>query len=325
MPPTMRRLRTWWFLLLGTGLLPVAPVVAQDSATWVMQHGGHERTYYLHVPAGVVDASSNPDDEPVTDAASLVPLVLVLHGRGGTGPGTADLTGFDEVADEHGFIVVYPTGVDNQWNYVDGIPGYDADVPDRGFLRQLVAELSARYPVDPGRVYVAGFSNGGYMAQRLACDATDLFAAFASVGAAGYGGQPTVCGEPEPVSILFIHGTADAIVPFAGLRQEGPTGPITVLASVEQTFAYWAYRLGCSTGVQPSVLPGVLSPDMEVHVLQALDCSPDGELRLVVIVGGGHNWPGRPGRLPARIGGEVNLDVDASRYIWEYFERQRLQ
>ncbi|HET8984490.1 MAG TPA: PHB depolymerase family esterase [Trueperaceae bacterium] len=314
----MPRQRLLHVLLCLAPLLFTDAALAQTSTNEVMHHGGLERTYYLHVPAHVADRAATPD-------ATRVPLVLVLHGRGGTGPGTANLTGLDEVADEHGFIVVYPTGIDNQWNYVDGIPGYDADVPDRAFLRELVAELSTRYPIDSSRVYVAGFSNGGYMAQRLACDATDLFAAFASVGAAGYGGQPSICGDPEAVAILFMHGTADAIVPFAGLRQEGPNGPVTVLASVEQTFAYWTYRLGCGTGIQPTVLPSVLSPTMEVHVLDALDCPPGAELQLVVIVGGGHNWPGRPGRLPVQIGGDVNLDVDASRYIWGFFERHRLE
>lgn len=292
--------------------------LAQTSNNEVIEHGGLKRGYYLHVPAGIDPLSQ------VATPADRVPLVVVLHGRGGNGPSTADLTGFDEVADENGFIVVYPTGVDNQWNYVDGIPGYDFDVPDRAFLRELVAELAGRYPVDPQRVYVAGFSNGGYMAQRLACDAADLFAAFASVGAAGYGGQPEICGDPEPVPILFMHGTADAIVPFAGLRREGPNGPITVLASVEQTFAYWANRLGCSSGVEPAVLPAVRSPAMEVHVLNATDCLDGAELQLVVIVGGGHNWPGRPGLLPPDIGGEVNLDIDASRHIWGFFARHRL-
>lgn len=302
------RFRCGATLLLLARLTSASLATAQTSTNEAMQHAGLERTYYLHVPAGV-EAREQPP----------VPLVLVLHGRGGDGPGTADLTGFDDVADERGFIVAYPTGVDGQWNYVDGIPGYELNVPDVEFLRALVAELSARYPVDPARVYVAGFSNGGYMAQHLACKATDLFAAFASVSAAGYGGQPTNCGDPDPVSILFIHGTADAVVPFAGLRQQGPNGPITVLASVEQTFNYWAYRLGCGEGIRPTVMPSVLSPAMEVHVLEALDCPAGFELRLVVIVGGGHNWPGRPGKLPAEIGGEVNLDVDASRYIWEFF------
>lgn len=311
-----------WRRWLVMALLPFAAIAtAQTSTDEVMQHAGLERGYYLHVPAGIVPLAGNGGAPPAGGAAPAVPLVLVLHGRGGDGPGAADLTGFDEVADERGFIVAYPSGVDGQWNYVEGVPGYQLNVPDVEFLRALVAELAARYPVDPARVYAAGFSNGGFMAQRLACDASDLFAAFASVGAAGYGGQPTVCGDPKPVSILFIHGTADTVVPFAGLRQQGPNGPITVLASVEQTFTYWAYRIGCGQGVRPTVLPSMLSPTMEVHVLDALDCPAGFELRLAVIVGGGHNWPGRPGKVPVEVGGEVNLDMDASRYIWEFFEQ----
>ncbi|HZJ09926.1 MAG TPA: PHB depolymerase family esterase [Trueperaceae bacterium] len=286
---------------------------AQTSATDKLAHAGLEREYYLHVPAAVEASGSE-----------AVPLVVLLHGRGGTGAGMASLTDFDVVADAHGLIAVYPSGVDNQWNYVDAIPGYQIDVPDIAFLRALVADLSTRYPVDPARVYVAGFSNGGYMAQRLACDAADLFAAFASVGAAGYGGQPSICGEAEPVSILFMHGTNDAVVPFGGLRQEGPNGPITVLASVEQTFSYWADRIGCSTTIDARTVPSIRSPAMEVHVLDAEDCPAQHELELVVVVGGGHNWPGQPDKLPVEVGGAVNLDLDASRFIWEFFERHTL-
>jgi len=322
--------RKFWnaTLVAAAFMLALSHAGAQTSTDEVLRHESYDRSYYLHVPAGVAPGGEGATEtsRPVGQSEPVqVPLVLVLHGRGGTGPGTAALTGFDEVADEHGFVVAYPTGVDNQWNYVDGIEGYDIDVPDLEFLRALVAELSARYPIDPARVYVAGFSNGGYMAQHLACKATDVFAAFASVGAAGYGGQPGNCGEPDPVPILFIHGTADTIVPFAGLRQEGPSGPVTVLASVEQTFTYWGYRLGCGDGVQPSVLPNMLSPSLELHVLEALDCTPGSELVQVVIVGGGHNWPGRPGRLPVQVGGEVSLDLDASRFIWEFFERHALE
>src|SRR5690606_10984821 len=250
--------RKFWnpTLVAAAFMLALSHAGAQTSTDEVLRHESYDRSYYLHVPAGVAPGGEGATEtsRPVDESESVqVPLVLVLHGRGGTGPGTAALTGFDEVADEHGFVVAYPTGVANQWYYVDGSEGYDIDVPDLECLRALVAELSARCPIDPARVYVAGFSNGGYMAQHLACKATDVFAAFASVGAAGYGGQPGNCGEPDPVPILFIHGTADAIVPFAGLRQEGPSGPVTVLASVEQTFTYWGYRLGCGDGVQPSV------------------------------------------------------------------------
>ncbi len=293
--------------------LAVGAALAETYPDEVLEHQGYAREYYLHVPEAVA-----------SDALGRVPLVVMLHGRGGTGPGMAALTGFDAVADEHGFIVVYPSGVDNQWNYVEGIPGYAIEVPDVAFLRALVGHLEERLPVDDERVYVGGFSNGGYMAQRLACDAADLFAAFASVGAAGFGGQPGICGEGGPVSLLFMHGTHDRVVPFNGLQQEGPNGPVTVLASVEQTFAYWAARSGCEVEVDGRQLVSVRSPEMEVHVLSASACPAGYELELVVFVGGGHNWPGRPGLLPAGVAGAVNLDVDASRYLWAFFARHRL-
>jgi len=288
-------------------------VAAQSAVDETLEHAGYQRGYRLHVPAGIEEGG-----------ASAVPLVVLLHGRGGSGSGMAQLSGFDDLADEHGFIVVYPDGIDNQWNYVDGIEGYQNEVPDSDFLRALVAYLADSYPVDSRRVYVAGFSNGGFMAQRLACDGNDLFAAFASVGAAGYGGQPASCGDPEPVSILFMHGTKDTVVPFAGLRQQGPNGPVTVLASVEQTFGYWTDRIGCSTTIDARQLAAMRSADMEVHVLDATNCPADHQLELVVIVGGGHNWPGRPGLIPSDIGGEVNLDIDASSFIWSFFERHAL-
>src|SRR5690606_35913487 len=101
-------------------------------------------------------------------------------------------------------------------------------------------------------------------------------------------------------------------------------GPVTVLASVEQTFAYWRDRIGCSSDIEARTLPAARSPEMEVHVLAAAGCPRPHELELVVIVGGGHSWPGRPGKLPAEVGGEVNLDLDASEFIWRFFSRHTL-
>lgn len=278
---------------------------AQESRQETLVHDGLEREYYLYVPADL--------DEPA-------PLVLVLHGRGGDGPGMAELTEFDRLADEHGFIAVYPSGIEQQWNYVYDIPGYDLPTDDLGFLHALIAELRARYQVDPSRIYAAGFSNGGFMAQRLACDASDLFAAFASVGAAGFGGLPTVCGEPHPVSLLFIHGTLDAVIPWEGLTQDSSAGPVVVLASVAATLNYWASFSGCGADSDSRALPQRgLSPGTNVRVLSLRDCPAGYGLELVAVRGGGHNWPGQPDKLPAQIAGAVNLDLDASAFIWDFF------
>ncbi len=283
---------------------------AAFSQVATLEHGGLQREYVLHVPEGLEGPA---------------PLVLVLHGRGGSGPQMAQLTGFAAVADRYGFVVAFPSGVDGQWNYVAGVPGYELEVDDQGFLEELVGAISAQHPVDAARVYVTGFSNGGFMTQLLACRATDVFAAFASVGAAGYGGQPGVCGEPSPTSILFMHGTHDAAVPWNGLVQQTPQGPVTILASVDQTVAFWVERLGCSAQVDSHDIP-VLgdSPGTEARLLSLRGCPPGVELVLVAVLGGGHNWPGHPDGLPPQVAGLVNTDFDASELIWSFFERHAL-
>ena len=295
---------------LLTALLALLLAGAAGAQLATLEHGGLQREYLLHVPEGL--------SEPA-------PLVLVLHGRGGSGPQMAQLTGFAEVADRFGFIVAFPSGVDGQWNYVAGVPGYDLPADDVAFLEALVAAIAAEHPVDAARVYATGFSNGGFMAQLLACQATDVFAAFASVGAAGYGGQPGVCRERHPTSIMFVHGTHDAAVPWNGVVQQTPQGPVTVLASVEQTVAFWVDRLGCTVEVDSQALP-VLggSPGTEARVLELQGCPPGVELVLVAVLGGGHNWPGHPGALPPQVAGLVNTDFDASELIWRFFERHAL-
>ncbi len=294
-------------LVLLSALLGCA-AWAQESVTETLLHDGLERDYYLHVPEGA-------DGEPW-------PLVVVLHGRGGDGPGMARLTDFDAIADEHGFIAVYPSGVEEQWNYLEDVLGYNLEADDVGFLRSLVTNLSERYSIEPTRVYVTGFSNGGFMAQRLICEAPDLFAAFASVAAAGFGGLPQVCDDPQPVALLFIHGTSDAIIPFEGLSQQGPNGPVVVLASVADTLSFWSAYAGCGgEGSSRSLPQRGLSMGTDVRVFTLSDCPEGSELELYIVRGGGHNWPGQPGKIPEQIAGAVNQDFDAGEVIWAFFER----
>lgn len=309
--PMTRPFRALVTLLVLLAL--AAPAAAQPLAGELvtLEHGGLEREYYLYVPPGLSQGA---------------PLVVVLHGRGGTAQGMARLTGYDEVAAARGFAVVYPQGIDAQWNYVAGIEGYELPADDIDFLRTLAGDLVEAHGLDPKRVYVAGFSNGGYMAQRLACEARDVFAAFATVGAAGYAGMPGVCLDAAPVSLLMVHGTADAVVPFDGMVVDTPRGPVTLLASVQQTLSFWADFAGCDANALHRALPSRgLSAGTEVHVYAVTGCQGGHEVELVAVVGGGHNWPGRPGLLPADVGGRVNTDIDASDYIWEFFARQPAQ
>ncbi|WP_236694287.1 alpha/beta hydrolase family esterase, partial [Mycolicibacterium obuense] len=138
-----------------------APVPAQG----LLQVGGLQRTYSVHVPPGAVTG-----------------LVINLHGAGQTGRDQETFTNYDAVADRYGFVVAYPDGVDMSW--ADGRGGSVPErqgVDDVGFLSTLITQLTNEYGVSPGRVFVTGMSAGGFMAQRLACDRADLVAAVVSV------------------------------------------------------------------------------------------------------------------------------------------------
>src|SRR6187200_2649693 len=179
-----------------------------------LMFGGLPRTYQVYVPAGV--------DHPAG-------LVVNLHGAGMTGTEQAALTNYNGVADQYGFVVAYPDGIDFSW-----ADGRGASVPDRqgvddvGFLVALVDRLSRDYGIPPGRVFATGMSAGGFMATRLACDRADVFSAVAPVAATL--GSGVACNPSRPVSMLAFSGTADPVVPFAGGGMVGRGGPSDILA-----------------------------------------------------------------------------------------------
>lgn len=305
----MRRL-LW--ICLWIGLIPVG-VQAQEATPEVetFPFADLERTYTLHVPA---------------DLAEPAPVVIVLHGRGGTGRQMADYTGFDALADQEGFIALYPDGVDEEWDYVKGVPGYPDAQDDTAFLIGLVDYLAEDYPVDLSRVYVAGFSNGGFMAERIACENSMRFAAYASVAAAGFGGMLDVCADSGQSPILLIHGTADDNIPWQGLSVTRGDRTVYVTYPVPETMAYWAEFNGCGSELKTAEIPeSGDSPGTGVRIM-SVDCPANADVTIYAILGGGHNWPGRDPNFPAQIAGTVNRDIDATAVIWDFFaQHQRPQ
>lgn len=300
-----------WIPRFLCALLPALAAVSPAAGEAVaLRHDGAERSYQLYVPASYSDATP-------------APLLLVLHGRSSSGVRMARLTEFNARADEHGFIVAYPDGLDQAWNYVHDIPGYREGPNDSDFLLEIVAALSGRYAVDGHRVYVAGISNGGFMAQRLACYAPGKFAAFASVAAGGFAAMPAACRTTAPVSALYIHGTADRKVPWHGLGVEDADGKRQLVAmSITDTLKFWSRRNRCGPQVRVRTLPAAGgSPGTSVQFLTASECENDVEVSLYAVTGGGHNWPGSRGVIPPRIAGRVNMDIHASDVIWSFFAR----
>jgi polyhydroxybutyrate depolymerase len=180
-----------------------------------------------------------------------LPLIMMLHAYGATGPMEEWFFRLKPHAESRGFLYVVPDGTPNAegknyWNATDACCAPPPNLADAGalpddveYLRELVGEVMSKYDVDTKRVYVVGHSNGGFMAHRLACEHPELFAAFVSLAGATFY-DAARCKPGSPVSALQIHGTADATIGIDGGMFFGNKFP-----SARTTVDRWAALNGC--------------------------------------------------------------------------------
>jgi polyhydroxybutyrate depolymerase len=291
---------------VGPPLGVAAPAVS-GSREGQIQHGGLTRRYTIHVPASLntrVPAS----------------LVLVLHGGGGAAETAERLTGFSELADRKGFIVVYPNGIDRRWNDSRGVTGRQ-DVDDVGYFTALVDHLKRTQAIDPRRVYVAGVSNGAMMSHRLACERADVVAAIAPVAGAVPEPLGPRCSPKGAVSVVAINGTEDPLVRWNGgnvVRRSGRERGRTL--SVPETVALWARLNRCSTWAAVTREPDRDPADgTRVRREEYAPCQESASVVLYAVEGGGHSWPGTT-RAARPLSGRVSRDINATDLIWTFFE-----
>lgn len=258
--------------------------------------GGLQRTYRIYIPE-------------TDDPNALMPLVIVLHGAGGTGAWMESFTGFNDLADEEKFVVVYPDGINRVWN--DGRIG-DArigNIDDVDFMTQIIDFVSEKLPVEG--VYVTGYSMGGMLSFRLACELPDKIHAIASVASTFPEYLLSTCRNTDPVPVLIIQGTDDPVVPWVGIRGG--------YLSAANSLTYWANHNNCSTESGIGVQDDTDSND-HTRVLQQgfSECEGDADVTLYGVIFGGHTWPGRPFEAPFELG-LTSADIDATQVIWEFF------
>jgi polyhydroxybutyrate depolymerase len=255
--------------------------------------GNLERTYRIYIP----------------DSAEPMPLVIVLHGAGGTGAWIESFSGFNDLADEEKFAVVYPNGINRVWN--DGRVGDTriGNIDDVGFMTKIIDFLSEKLDIEG--VYVAGYSMGGMLSFRLACEMPDTINAIASVASTFPEYLVTACADTAPVSVLIIQGTDDPVVPWAGVRG----GYLSAVNSL----TYWANHNGCTIGSEISVQDDVDTGDHTRILREGFSaCDDNADVTLYGIFYGGHTWPGRPFEAPFQLG-LTSADMDATQAIWAFF------
>ncbi|MGB8859345.1 MAG: PHB depolymerase family esterase [Ilumatobacteraceae bacterium] len=224
------------------------------------------------------------------DGATPVPLVVLLHGYGITGAMQEDYFHFERLAEQRGFLLVHPDGtVDADgkhfWNATDACCGFGETVDDSGYLAAVIRQVQAAYSVDPRRIFLIGFSNGGFMSYRMACDHADLIAALVSISGATYL-DPSACSPSQPVNVLEIHGTADEAIAYEGgtFRNEPHPG---AEASIDDWATYNGCSGGATTGAATLDLDARLGGDESVITTYA-SCPQSGAAELWTIVGGSH-------------------------------------
>lgn len=239
-------------------------VASRDYAGAIFS-GGVNRQYFLHIPIGY-------------DENTPLPLLISYHGFTSNPFENAQRTGFSELADEEDFIVVYPAGwqptPDDPIGWFSHEGAEEEFVDDVRFTRDLITYLRANYAIDPARIYITGFSNGGGMAHRVGCDMSEEVAAVTAAG--GTHIDEDLCEPTRAIPILGLHGRDDDVTPYIGIRG--------LLEAIPEWAMEWAQRNGCN------LEPAVETSD-NLTIEQWNDCTAEATVMLYTWDVLGHRWP----------------------------------
>lgn len=258
---------------------------------------GEKRDFLLYVPASY-------------DPATLTPLIISLHGFAEWPAHQMEISRWNNLADQYGFLVVYPSGTKFplRWRANDAAGSDNELSTDVIFISELINKLIAEYEIDTARIYVNGLSNGGGMSFLLSCELSDRIAAFGSVSGAFL--LPwEACKPSRAVPAIIFHGTADPIVPFEG----GPSGMFDIpFPAIPEWVDTLAALNNCDGIPQTIPLTG------EISGVEFTNCAAD--VVFYTIKGGGHSWPGGE-PMPEWIVGYTSMEIDATRLMWEFFSQ----
>jgi len=247
---------------------------------------GYTRWFAVHIPA-----SYSPD--------APTPLVVNLHPYSGTMFDQQEITNMNAKSDQEGFIVVHPQALGDPPSWHGPLPGLPGQA-DKDFFAALLDYLQVLINIDPDRIYATGLSNGATMSNALGCFMADTFAAIAPV--AGGHTDFSNCDIERPISVLVIHGTGDAVIPYEGRGNEVP--PVSLWVQ------HWAQRNGC----QPDPQSSQPQDDLKIETWEG--CDENVSVQLVTRLGGKHVWPGSS---MAYFRENADSTINATDAVWEFF------
>ena len=268
------------------------PTIPSGDSKRTLMVNDLERSYLLHIPPGISNQQS-------------LPMVFAFHGMGNTATVMKKMTDFDDVADQAKFLVVYPTGIDQTWNYGGGGTGAagPGSVDELAFVQEILSDLNTIATIDPKRIYATGFSQGAALVYRLACDMSDIFAAIAPVSHPMDHGS---CQPTQAVSVFHVHGLNDVIRAYSD--------------GVEEGIATWARLNGCIDSAQveelcPTYVDNIhtkldtctdsTQANSVIHTTYA-SCQAGSAVELYTMTSGRHLWP-------------PNYEPSFSEMIWDFF------
>jgi len=314
-------------------------VVNELNPNWTLGPGdyefsltseGLERKYLVHVPSSY-------------DAIKSTPVVFNFHGGGGSAEGHRDKTNMNENSEKHGYIVVYPNGIPARgfeivnalnWNSGMNFKGL-SQADDVDFFLKMINNLKNQFNIDEKRIYSTGFSNGGQMSYKLACDLPDKIAAIAPVGAPV--NIEASCDSSKSTPVMIVHGKKDPCALYEGgvcgggcwyksfgLKQSSET--TSMCMDVDTVTNNWIAHNGCSDEFK------IIYQNDDVECKTFDNCAANSEVMLCTSNTAGHTWPSE--RPPSKIGvlndqlysvlGDVTYDISNDQ-IWEFFERHSLE
>jgi len=264
-------------------------LIAQTTKT--IQVGGVSRSYKEYVAGSYTGTNA-------------VPLVICLHGLGDNMTNFSNI-GMHLLSDSAQFITLYPQAMSSPygtaWNSGASYMGMTLNptVDDIGFISALIDSTAALYNIDESRVYVTGFSMGGFMANRLACQLGTRVCAIASV--AGTIGTSCVCNPFRPIPVAHFHGTADATVAYTGNAYGN---------DAEELVNYWVDFNNCDTPAVHTALPNIEADSMTIDLYQYFNGDQGSETWFYKVNNADHTWlvPGAN-------------DISYTIEIWNFFKR----